>query len=152
MGPLMNGLSAGTRIRRFSAAIASLLIALVAIPPSVFADARPLEPGAVHERIVKRGVGRSINVEERTGVILTGTITAIGADSFSLRVKDDSTPVVVKYLDVADFPRGGMHGRTIFMLAGIGGVAAFAIWGFVHVHDLNEEHQLPTLSNSPAAP
>ena len=152
MGPLTYGLSAWTRMRRFSAAIASLLIALVVIPPSVFADAMPLDPGAVHERIVKRGVGHSINVEERTGVILTGTIAAIGADSFSLRVKGDTTPVTVKYLDVADFPRGGPHGTTIFILAGIGAAAAFTIWAIVHFHNFEQQHQLPPVPTLPAIP
>jgi hypothetical protein len=139
-------------LRRISAGVTSLLIALLILPASTFAEATPLDPPAVHNRIAQRGVGHTIHIEERTGVVLNGQIAAIGTDSFTLRVNGDSNPVNVKYVDVADFPRGGSHGRTIFLLSAIGAGAAFTIWGFVHLHNVEQQNQLPPAPTLPAFP
>ncbi|HEX4038923.1 MAG TPA: hypothetical protein VHX37_12765 [Acidobacteriaceae bacterium] len=94
---------------------------------------------------MRRGVGGSVNIEERTGTVLSGKIGAIGADSFTLQLKGDATPVTVKYLDVADFPRGGPHGRTIFMLSMMGVGVAFTVWAMVHFHNVEQQHELPAV-------
>lgn len=145
MGPFAHGSFVRTGLRRVFAGTAVVLIGVLVIPASAFADATPLDTAAVHDRIAHRGVGHTIHIEERTGVVLSGKIAAIGADSFTLRLRDDPNPVNVKYIDVANFVRGGPHGTTIFLLSGIGAAAAFTIWGFVHLHNVEQQNQLPNL-------
>jgi len=146
------GSAARIKVQWLPASVASLLIVLLVFPASAFADATPLDTAAVHQRIVERGVGHSVNIEERTGVVLSGKIEAIGANSFTLRLRDNPNPVNVKYLDVADFPRGGPHGSTIFLLTGIGAAAAFSIWAVVHFHNVEQQNQLPTTPPVPTIP
>lgn len=152
MGLFAFGSAARSNVQRLSARIGSLLIVLLLLPASMFGDATPLDTAAVHQRIVQRGVGRTVNIEERTGVVLSGKIEAIGTNSFTLRLHDTPSPVNVKYLDVADFPRGGPHGTTIFLLTGIGAAAAFTIWGIVHFHNVEQQNQLPTTPPVPTLP
>lgn len=134
---------------RWSVSIASSLVVLLLLPAPAFPDTAPLDPTAVHDRIVQLGVGHRVNIEERTGVVVSGRITTVGQQSFTLRLSGDPNPLLLKYEDVADFPRGGPHGRTIFLFSAIGAMTALGIWGFVHVHDLNQQNQLPA---TPAVP
>jgi len=126
---------------RFSSLIASLLIVL--IPANALAKAKPLDAATVHARIVKRGIGNIVGVEENTGVILTGRILAIDPDSFSLQLWNDPQPVTVMDADVTDLRTGPTRGFWIAMGAGMGVAAGMAIWGFVHVHNLQQQNQLP---------
>lgn len=134
-------------ISRLSVWVTSVIILLIALPPTTFAESAPMNAAAVHDRIVQLGVGHRVNIEERTGVVVTGKITTIGEQSFTLRLSGDPAPLLLKYEDVADFPRGGPRGATIALFSALGATAAFTIWAVVHFH--NVQNQMPA---SPALP
>ena len=58
---------------------------------------------------------------------------------------NDPEPVTVRFADVIDVRTGATRGFWIFTGVGIAAVAGFAVWGFVHVHNLDQQHQLPTV-------
>lgn len=139
-------------VRRYSALVASLLILLFLLPPAAVASPRPLDAATVQARIQKRGVNRWICVEENTGVELVGRIIGIGPQSFTIQLPNDPEPVEVAYTSVVDLRTGLTHGAKIFMISAIAGSAAFAIWGAVHFHDVEQSHQLPTSPTLPPFP
>jgi hypothetical protein len=91
--------------------------------------------------VVKRGVNGWIGVEENTGVELVGRIIAIYPDSFTMQLPNDPEPVTVRFADVIDVRTGPTRGFWIFTGVGIAAVTGFAVWGFVHVHNLNQQNQ-----------
>ncbi len=135
--------------RGFSAATASLLIFLFLIPPNAGAKTKPLDAAAARARIAKRGINRVVGVEEGNGVILGGRIIAISVDSFALQLFNDPQPVTILYADVTAIQSGPPRGFWIATGVGIAAVTGFAIWGFVHVHNLQHQDQLP---GTPAMP
>jgi hypothetical protein len=153
MGPALGSASAlGFSARfsaRFYAAVASLLIALFVFPPGAWAKTKPLDAATVHARIMKRGIDNGVYVALNNGVELGGRIIAVNPDSFTLQLFNDPQPVTVNYADVVDMRTGPGHGFWVITAVGIGAVAGFTIWGFVHVHNLQQQNQLP---NMPAVP
>jgi hypothetical protein len=135
--------------RGFSAATASLLIFLFLIPPDAGAKTKPLDAATAHARIVKRGINSVVGVEESNGLILGGRIIAINPDSFTLQLFNDPQPVTIGYADVTAVQTGPTRGFWIATGVGIAAVTGFAIWGFVHVHNLQRQDQLP---GTPAMP
>jgi hypothetical protein len=133
---------------RSSIWVTSVVSILLALPPQPLADT--LSAAAVHDRIAQLGVGRRVNVEERTGIVVTGKIATIGQESFTLRLSGVPNPLLLRYEDVAGFQRAGPHGSTIFLFSAIGAAAAFTIWAAVHFH--NQQKQLPTLPTLPSVP
>jgi hypothetical protein len=148
MGPFC-GFSALDFRSRFSASIASLLIVLFALPPGAYAKAKPLDAAAVHARILRRGIGNPVGVEMNNGVELVGRIIAINTDSFTLQLFNDPQPVPVNYADVIDLRTGPSHGFWIVTAVGIGAVVGLSIWGFVHVHNLQQQNQIPNMPANP---
>jgi hypothetical protein len=125
------------------------LIAIFLIPAEALAAPKPLNAVTVQDKIVKRGVNGWICVEENSGVALVGRIIAINPDSFTMQLPNDPEPVTVRYAEVIDLRTGASKGFWIATGVGIGAVAGMAVWGFVHVHNLNEEHQLPGIPSLP---
>jgi hypothetical protein len=94
---------------------------------------------------LKRGIDHPIGVELTSGVQLMGRIIAINTDSFTMQLFNDPEPVTVNYADVIDLRTGPSHGFWIMTVVGVGVVAGTAIWGFHHVHDLQQQNQLPNM-------
>ncbi len=113
------------------------------VPGEALAAPKPLDATAVHSKIVRRGVNGWVGVEENGGVQLVGRILAINPESFTMQLPNDPEPVTVPYADVIDLRTGPTRGFWIFTAAGIGAAAGFAVWGFVHVHNLQQQNQLP---------
>lgn len=141
MGSLWFRFSALVFGRGFSVATASVLILLFLIPPDAPAKT-PLEAATVHAKIAKRGPGNGVAVEENTGVILAGRILTIGSDSFTLQLFNDPQPVTIRYAEVAEIETGPARGFWIATGVGLAAVAGLSIWGFVHVHNLQQQNQL----------
>ena len=139
----------GPCISKSSAFVASLLVVLFLVPPGVYAKAKPLDAAAVHARILKRGIGNVAGIEQNNGVELVGRILSIDPDSFTLQLFNDPQPVTVRYADVIDLRTGPSRGFWIATGVGIAAVTGMAIWGFVHVHNLEQQNQLP---NQPPIP
>lgn len=135
--------------RGFSAATASLLIFLFLIPPNAGAKSKPLDAATAHARIVKRGINSVVGVEESNGVILGGRIISIDPDTFTLQLFNDPQPITILYADVTAVQTGSSRGFWIATGVGIAAVTGFAIWGFVHAHNFQQQHQLP---NQPSVP
>ncbi len=151
MGPLCGSSALGLR-SSVAASIASLLIALLMVPPAAFAKPKPLHAATVHARILKRGIDNPVGVELNSGVELVGRIIAINTDSFTLQLFNDPEPVTVNYADVIDLRTGPGHGFWILTAVGIGVVTGMAIWGFEHVHNLQQQNQLPNMPTSQPIP
>lgn len=137
-----------SRISSVSAALSFLLIALLVFPPGACAKAKPLKTATVHARILKRGIDHPVGVELNNGVELVGRIIAINTDSFTIQLFNDPEPVTVNDADVIDLRTGPSRGFWVFTGVAIGAAAGFAIWGFVHVHNLQQQ-KLPGLPATP---
>jgi hypothetical protein len=128
MGSFLCKFSASVFCGRFSAFVASLLIAVFLIPAEALAAPKPLTASAVQTKVVKRGVNGWIGVEENTGVELVGRIIAIYPDSFTMQLPNDPEPVTVRFADVIDVRTGPTRGFWIFTGVGIAAVTGFAVW------------------------
>ncbi|MFC5863723.1 hypothetical protein ACFPT7_15555 [Acidicapsa dinghuensis] len=125
--------------------VAATLTVLFITPTSSIASPKPLDPVTVHKRILKRGEGNWIAVQENNGVDLFGRIITIGDRSFTLQLHNDPQTTEIYYSDVAYLRTGFTTGQKIFMIGGIAAVAGVSIWGFVHIHNLENKQ----LSNQP---
>jgi len=141
-----------SRFSWFSASIASLLVVLLTLSPTAWAKAKPLDAAKVHQRILRRGIDNQVGVETNNGVELVGRIIAINADSFTLQLFNDPEPVTIHYADVIDLRTGPSRAFWIATGVGIGVVAGMAIWGFEHVHNLDQQNKLPNMPPVPAVP
>jgi hypothetical protein len=137
---------------QFSASVASLLILLFVAPSGAWAKSKPLDAATVHARILKRGIDNPVGVEMNNGVELVGRIIAINPDSFTLQLFNDPQPVTVVYASVIDLRTGPSRGFWIATGVGIAAVTGLAIWGFVHVHNLQQEDSIPNMPTLPSTP
>jgi hypothetical protein len=125
--------------------VTSLVLAGALLAPSVAsATPKPLDPATVHARIVKRGVGSWVCVQEANGIALVGRIVNIGDDSVGLQLANypDITPVL--YTDIVGL-RFGISRKTLWTIAaiGFGAVAAMAAVG-IHEVNANKPPPLPS--------
>jgi hypothetical protein len=115
------------------------------------AIAKPLSADQARGKIVKRGVGAWVCVEERSGILLIGRVTSIDADGFGLQLQNypDITPI--SYTDVTRL-RFGLSGKGVGIIVGAG-VAVAVISALVMHHEFEENKpQLPTASPTPPFP
>ena len=122
---------------------AALLVAALLTPTFAHASPRPLDPGTVHVKVLKRGIGNFIAVQLADGIQLWGRILAVGDHSFTLQLHNDPQPTEVFYSDVAYTGTSFSTGQKIFMIGSIAGVAGFATWGFIHIHNLQSKPLAP---------
>lgn len=120
-----------------------LLISLLTAPSLSYARPKPLDPGAVRVKIMKRGVNNWIALQENNGVQLFGRIIAIDEHSFTLQLHNDPQTTEILYSDVEYLQTGWTAGQKIAFFSGIGVLAGMATYGFVHIHNL-ENKPLPT--------
>ena len=127
----------------------AVVVAIFALLTPSFAFAKPLDAQKLHEKILKRGIGNWVYIEERNGIALIGRITAIDDYSFSLQLENypEATPIL--YNDVIRI-RAGLSNKAIIALIA-GTVAAAAITG-VLMHNAYESSKarLPTIPAQPA--
>jgi hypothetical protein len=119
--------------------IAALLVTLTLTPTIASANPKPLDPGTVHVKMLKRGVGNFVAIQEANGVQIWGRILEIRDHSVILQLHNDPQTTEIFYTDIAYLRTGFTSGQKILMVAGIGAVAGSAIYGFVHIHNL-ENH------------
>src|SRR5580658_2748221 len=94
-------------VSRMYQAIAMLVICALLLPSIASAAPKPLDPGTVHVRIMKRGVNNWIALQENNGVQLFGRIIAINDQSFTLQLHNDPQTTEILYTDVVDLRTGG---------------------------------------------
>lgn len=125
-----------------------LLISLLTTPAVSYAQPKPLDPGTVHVKIIKRGVNNWIALQENNGVQLFGRILAIDDHSFTLQLHNDPQTTEILYSDVVYLQTGMTAGQKAILFGGLAAVAGGAIYGFVHIHNLNNK-PLPTPTPPP---
>lgn len=130
-------------IRKLCQFTASLVISAMLTPTIALANPKPLDPGTVHVKILKRGVGNFIAIQEFNGIQIWGRILDIGDHTVILQLHNDPQTTEVFYTDIAYLRTGFTTGQKIFMFAGIGAVAGSAIYGFVHIHNLENKPLVP---------
>jgi hypothetical protein len=125
--------------------LCALLIGTLLSPSLANAAPKPLDPGTVHVKVMKRGVGNFIAVQEQNGVQLFGRILAIHDHSFTMQLHNDPQTTEINYTDVEYLQTGFTTGQKVFMAVGIGGFAAFSIWAAVHFsNEANKPLEPPT--------
>jgi hypothetical protein len=97
---------------------------------------------------MKRGVNNWIALQENNGVQLFGRILAIDDHSFTLQLHNDPQTTEILYSDVEYLQTGWTAGQKVFLIGGLAAVAGGAIYGFVHIHNL-ENKPLPTPTPPP---
>ena len=136
--------------RTFSRGMAMLLMCALVAASAPVAEAKPLTPEKVHERILKRGIGNWVGVELQNGTAFAGRIVSADDESFGLQLHNDPAITPVRYADVVDLHTGiSRGGFWAFTIAGFAGVAAMAAIG---IHEVHEHEQTLTLPNEPTQP
>ena len=120
-----------------------LLISLLTTPTLTYAQPKPLDPETARYKIMKRGVNNWIALQENDGVQLFGRIIAIDDHSFTLQLHNDPQTTEILYSDVVYLQTGWTTTQKVICFSGIAAVAGGAIYGFVHIHNL-ENKPLPT--------
>lgn len=146
----------GVRVmkRCLQALVKGVAVVLVCLlPGSSAAYAKPVNPESIHRKIVQRGIGNWVCVEESNGVLLVGRITNVDEQSFGLQLDNYPTSVTtVPYAEVVKLRNYG-HSSKGFLLwtaAGLGGVVAFAIIAHHQMTDFkNNEPTLPPMPGYP---
>jgi len=125
-----------------------LLISLLTAPTLTNAQPKPLDPGTVHVKIMKRGVNNWIALQENNGVQLFGRILAIDDHSFTLQLHNDPQTTEILYSDVEYLQTGMTVAQKVILFGGLAAVAGGATYGFVHIHNLDNK-PLPTPTPPP---
>jgi hypothetical protein len=120
-----------------------LLVCVLLAPAIVNARPKPLDPATVQARIVKRGVGSWICVEEANGIALVGRIVSIGDQSVGLQLQNYPEITPVLYTDIVGL-RLGLSKKAFWTILGVG-LGASAAVAAVGFHEMNENRaQFPT--------
>lgn len=134
-----------SNIQELYRCVAALLITAALTPAVALAAPRPLDPGTARVKILRRGAGNWIAIQEINGVQLFGRILEIRDHSVILQLHNDPETTEVFYTDVAYLRTGFTSGQKILMIAGIGAFAGSAIYGFVHIHNLESKPLTPPM-------
>jgi len=139
----MNGL----RCAPMRASGIALLCALL-MPSFAMAAPQPVNPETIHLKIVRRGVGSWICVEEKNGIALVGRITFIDDHGFGLQLNNYPEITTFAYGDVNRLRTGLGTKGAVILIAGTAGAAVAT--GLIMHHEFEENKpQLPTLPPSP---
>jgi hypothetical protein len=111
------------------------LITTMFLPVIAGASPKPLDPGTVHVKVMKRGAGNWIALQENNGVQLFGRIISIGDKSFTVQLHNDPLTAEIYYSDVEYLQTGFTAGQKILMFSGLAAVAGMAAYGFTHIHN-----------------
>jgi hypothetical protein len=127
-----------------------LLVCALTVASAPVAEAKPLTPGTVHARILKRGLGNWVGVDLLNGTAVVGRIVSLDDQSFGLQLHNDPEVTTILYGDVVDLHTGiSKGGFWAITAAGIGGMIVVAVVGFNAVH---KNEQMPTLPGQPTQP
>jgi hypothetical protein len=109
-------------LRAFRPTALALVLALTATSLGETTKTVPIEPTALHGKLVKRGIGKSVKVTQLDGTVVKGTLVSIDADSFAVTPKGATQPVHIANGQVAKFENGGISTATKWAI----GIAIFA--------------------------
>jgi hypothetical protein len=122
--------------------VTSLWLACALLAPAMAsAKPKPLDPVTVHDRILKRGVGTWICIEEANGIALVGRVVSIGDDSVGLQLQNYPEVTSVFYRDIVSL-RTGWSKKAFWTMMGVSLGISAAMVG-VGIHEMNQ-NRLPT--------
>lgn len=130
-------------------AIALVLIFLLAAPRLAVAAPKKPSAEAIHAKILKRGVGSWVCVEEANGIVLLGRITNIDVVSFGMQLENYPEITMVNYSDVVRVRNLGISSKGAIVLIGVT-VGAAIVTGLIMHHEY--EQNKPTLPPNPGVP
>jgi hypothetical protein len=131
--------------------VTSVMLACALLAPAAAsARSKPLDPATVHARILKRGIGSWICVQEVNGVALVGRVVNIGEDSVGLQLSNYPEVTPVPYTDIVGL-RMGLSQKGYWTIAGIG-FGAVAAMAAVGIHEFNENKEKLPQSQPPPEP
>lgn len=121
----MQGESLTYTLRAFRPTALALVLALTATALGETTETTktvPIEATALHSKLLKRGIGKSVKVTQLDGTVVKGTLASINADSFSVTPKGATQPLHIANGQVAKFENGGISTGTKWAI----GIAIFA--------------------------
>jgi hypothetical protein len=124
------------------------LVSVCALLMPSLAIAKPLDSLTAKEKIVKRGVGNWVCVEEGNGLALVGRITSIDQDSFGLQLHNYPEITPVLYSDVTSLRFGLSRTGVIALVGGTVGAGVTGALILHHEYEVNKP-QLPTMPSPP---
>jgi hypothetical protein len=129
--------------------VALALIALLAAPPAAFARPKPQNPETTHRKIVQRGIGNWVCVEEANGILLTGRVATIEEQAFGIQLENYPDITMIRYADVVRLRSLSSSGKTMGIWIGAS-IGAFVAIALIMHHEF--EKNKPTLPPNPAVP
>jgi hypothetical protein len=121
-----------------------MLLAVTLLNPTLAqATPKPLDPGTVHVRLLKRGIGNWVALQENNGVQLAGRIIAISDHSFALQLHNDPQTTEIDYTDVAYLQTGIGTSGKVLLGVGLALVAGSATYGIIHANNLSNKPLVP---------
>jgi hypothetical protein len=115
--------------------IALALLVFLLTPSIAKAAPKPLTPEQVHAKVLKRGVGNWVWVQEDSGVVLVGRIVAVDGGSFALQLHNDPEVTPILYSEVVDL-RTGPSQKAVWITVAVG-ITGAVIMAVVAHHEMN---------------
>ena len=133
--------------RQFPRFVVVLLIATLFSNNLAYASLKPLTAAETKLKIEKLGVNHFVRVLEGNGIDLHGRILAVKDQSFEMQLWNQPQPTEIQYDQVTELHNlGWTKGKAAFLVVGIGAVIGLGVYGYVHVHNLqNQPLQAPAL-------
>jgi len=122
-------------LTRFFRATALLLITLLVANHLGFAS-KPLDPAAVKDKVLARGVGQGVRVTLADKTETKGVIVNIGDQAFTVTPKGSTTPQEIPYAQVTGIHKDKMGTGTKVIIVVAVAVAAIGITAIVLNHEV----------------
>ncbi len=132
--------------------VAAALICALLVPSPAFAAPKPANPEAIHSKIVKKGIGAWVCVEEANGILLVGRVTSVQEQEFGMQLQNYPEITMVKYADVVRLRNIGIGAKGAAILVGVTVGAAVLTGVLMHNAYENSKPQLPSQPTSPVFP
>lgn len=129
--------------------VALLLITALAAPSVAFARPKAQNPETIHRKIVERGIGNWVCIEESNGVLLVGRITTIEEQAFGMQLENYPDITMIRYADVVRLRNLTASGKVMGIWIGAS-VAVFVAGALIMHHEF--EKNKPTLPPNPTVP
>lgn len=132
--------------------VAAALICALLAPPPVFAAPKPVNPETIHRKIVTKGIGGWVCIEEANGILLVGRITSVQEQEFGMQLENYPQVTMIKYADVVRLRTIGLGGKGVAILMGVTVGAAVVTGVLMHNAYENSKPTLPAQPPSPVFP